>query len=115
MDFLRILDVIYKEFLNFWPFLLILSYKRLSYKKKAYALLAQNYEIKVTLITIQVLWFLEIFVCGFKVFGEIMCGFAVSGTSLTSLFGGGDVDLWTFEGIMVGLSGKIESFLFYYK
>ena len=34
MDFLRILDVIYKEFLNFWHFLLILSYKRLSYKKK---------------------------------------------------------------------------------
>ena len=35
MNFLRILDVIYNEFLNFWPVLLILSYKRLSYKKKA--------------------------------------------------------------------------------
>ena len=34
MNFLMIIDFINNDFLNFWPFLLILSYKRLSYKKK---------------------------------------------------------------------------------
>ena len=68
MDFLRILDVIYKEFLNFWPFLLILSYKRLSYKKKACILtnmkfsrawkLSLSIVLKIFLIFPEPRWFL---------------------------------------------------------
>ena len=51
--------------------------------KSTYDFFDKNNEIKAVLLSILVLQFLAIFLCGFAVFAEILCGFAVSGTPLT--------------------------------
>ena len=54
-----------------------------SFFKPTYDFFHKNNEIKAILLSILILRFLPIFLCGFAVFAEILCGFAVSGTPLT--------------------------------
>ena len=56
-----------------------------SFLESTYDFLGIDNEIKVVLLSILVLRFLETFPCGFAVFAEILCGFAVSGTPLNTL------------------------------
>ena len=54
-----------------------------SVSKSTDVCIGRNYKIEVISQCMLVLRFLAIFQCGFAVFAEISCGFAVSGTPLT--------------------------------
>ena len=51
-----------------------------SFFKSEYDFLGKNNEIKVVFPNILLLRFLATFVCGFSVFAESLCGFAVFGS-----------------------------------